>query len=60
MDAKLRRNIETLKSMGKDQKQAREPLLKNLVDRVFADMLNEIQLGTVVIDLTPVPRQPRR
>lgn len=52
MDVKLRESLEILKTMGKDQKQAREPLLKDLVDRVFRDMLSELQVDAALMDIS--------
>jgi hypothetical protein len=60
MDVKLRENLETLKNLGKDQKQVREPILKELVDRVFSDMLNEIQFDTTLMDVSSMPARRSR
>lgn len=60
MDVKLRENLETLKNLGKDQKQVREPILKKLVDRVFSDMLNEIQFDPALMDVSSLPSQRNR
>lgn len=55
MDTKLRNRLETLKKMGKDQKKAREPLVTELANHVFNDMVNELQLDGVLIDIYSRP-----
>ena len=60
MDVKLCESLEVLKKMGKDQKQAREPLLKELVDRVFSDMLAEIKNDTAFMDLSSMQARHNR
>lgn len=60
MDTKLRKKLETLKKMGKDQKQAREPLLAELLNHVFSDMVNELQFDSVLMDIAAGPARQIR
>ena len=59
-DVKLRESLETLKNLGKYQKMTREPILKEVVDRVFSDMLTELLLDTATMDLPSLPARASR